>query len=101
MALKTMVVWCSGMIRSAHHPHTEHPQGCSVCGWWAKAVPVCASEGQRFFFVVLAPSDFYVEHGWAMAKIESSHVGPESNFFLLRSPNMFCPYMAGMGLWVM
>ena len=19
----------------AHHPHTEHPCGCSVCGWWA------------------------------------------------------------------
>ena len=73
------------MLRSAHHPHTEHPQGCSVCGWWAKAVPVCDSEGQRFF-VVLAPSDVYVEHGWAMAKNGEQPCWPRIQLFFVKVP---------------
>ena len=83
--IKTMVAWSSGMLRSAHHPHTEHPQGCSVCGWWAKAVPVCDSEGQRFF-VVLAPSDVYVEHGWSMAKNGEQPCWPRIQLFFVKAP---------------
>ena len=66
--------------------HTQSTHKGALCvGGGPRLCHCVIASGQRFF-LVLAPSDVYVGHGWAMAKNGEQPCWPRIQLFFVKAP---------------